>query len=65
MADVVRRTPDEVKSSVDAGDTMLVCAYDNNDKFAAYQLEGAIALSELRVKEEGLATDQDIVFYCA
>ncbi len=65
MADIIRRTPEDVKACVDAGDTLLVCAYDNNDKFAEYRLEGAISLSELRVKVEGLATGQDIVFYCA
>ena len=65
MADVIRRTPEEVKPCVDAGDTLLVCAYDNSDKFTEYRLEGAIALSELRTKEQTLAPDKDIVFYCA
>ena len=64
MADVIRRTPEDVKTCVDAGGALLVCAYDNSDKFAEYRLEGAIALSELRVMDEGLAPDKEIVFYC-
>lgn len=65
MADVIRRTPADVKPFVDEGDTLLVCAYDDSDKFATYRLEGAIALSELRAKEDDLAPEKDIVFYCA
>ena len=64
MADVIRRTPEDVKSCVEAG-ALLVCAYDNSEKFATYQLDGAIPLSELRAKEATLATDQELIFYCA
>ena len=65
MADVIRRTPEDVKPCVDAGDTLLVCAYDDSEKFATYRLEGSIALSELHDREDGLAPENDIVFYCA
>ena len=65
MSDVIRRTPEDVKPCVDAGDAFLVCAYDDSDKFATYRLEGAIALSEFRKKEAGLTPDKEIVFYCA
>ena len=65
MADVIRREPVEVKPCVDAGDTLLVCAYDDSAKFATYRLEGAIALSELRDKEQRLSPEKEIVFYCA
>ena len=65
MSDVIRRTPRDVKPCVDAGDTLLVCAYENRDMFVTYRLDGAIALSELREREEGLAPDKNIVFYFA
>lgn len=44
---------------------MLVCAYDNEDKFKANYLEGAISLSDFREQLPSLSTDEEIIFYCA
>ena len=65
MTDVIRRTVNDVKPRVESGDALLVCAYDSDDKFAQYRLDGAIALSELRSKENALNPGQELIFYCA
>jgi rhodanese-related sulfurtransferase len=48
-----------------AGTLLLVCAYDNEEKFKALHLQGAISLNELRSRLDSLSKDQEIVFYCA
>lgn len=55
---------DEVRRKLQSGiPTLLVCAYDNEEKFRQMQLEGAISLKELRSRLPLLAKDQEIVFY--
>jgi hypothetical protein len=65
MAEVIRVDVQETSGKVAAGQALLVCAYDSDDKFAQYQLDGAISLAELKEKSDGLSMDQEIIFYCA
>jgi hypothetical protein len=65
MAEVIRADVQETSGKVAAGQALLVCAYDSDDKFAQYQLDGAISLAELKEKSDGLSMDQEIIFYCA
>ncbi len=65
MTDVPRIDVREAKGKVEAGQALLVCAYDNNDKFARNHLDGAISFAELLKKSESLPMDQEIIFYCA
>jgi hypothetical protein len=55
---------DEVRRKLQTGaPTLLVCAYDNEEKFRRMQLEGAISLKELQARLPSLAKDHEIVFY--
>jgi hypothetical protein len=65
MSKVVRITPEEAYQKLRAGDAVLVCAYDSQERFRSLQLEGAISLPEFREKLPSLSKDQEIVFYCA
>ena len=65
MAKVSRITPQETYQKLQAGDAVLVCAYDSEEQFRSLQLDGAISLSEFRAKLPALSKDQEIVFYCA
>ena len=65
MTEPERVTPREIFAKVNAGAALLVCAYDNEEKFKALHLEGAISLSELRSRLHSLTKDQEIIFYCA
>ena len=65
MTEPERITPTETFEKVNAGATLLVCAYDNEDKFKALHLEGAMSLSELKSRLHALPKDQEIIFYCA
>jgi hypothetical protein len=65
MAQVSRITPEETEQKLQAGDALLVCAYDSEEQFRSLQLAGAISFPEFRAKLPSLTKDQEIVFYCA
>ncbi len=45
--------------------TLLVCAYESDDRFREIEIEGAISWSAFQSRLPSLTVDQDIVFYCA
>ncbi len=65
MTEIARVAPQDVRESVAAGRTLLVCAYDDDQAFRTMRLEGAIPLSALRSLLPSLPKDREIVFYCA
>jgi hypothetical protein len=65
MANPERISPEEAYKRSKSGDALLVCAYDDDDKFRTMRLEGAISLSEFKLKLPGLSKDREIIFYCA
>jgi len=46
-------------------DALLVCAYDDPEKWEHYRVEEAISLHELRRREPSLEKDRELIFYCA
>ena len=64
MSEPLRVTPEEVYPRVQSGESLLVCAYDDDAKFRRKQLEGAISLAAFRDLLPGMAKDKEIVFYC-
>ncbi len=64
MAEVLRVTPQEAREALASGRAILVCAYDDEQKYRAMRLEGAISFRELLTRLPSLPKDQEIVFYC-
>ncbi|MFA4902622.1 MAG: hypothetical protein WC600_07735 [Desulfobaccales bacterium] len=60
-----RVTPQEIYPKVQSGETLLVCAYDDDAKFRRLRLEGAISLPEFKSLVPSLPKNGEIVFYCA
>lgn len=60
-----RVTPQTTYPKVQSGETLLVCAYDDDAKFRQNRLEGAISLSKFKSLLPTLPKDREIVFYCA
>ena len=58
-------SPQEARQEVQAGEALLVCAYEDEERYKKVRLEGAISLKELRSRETDLNKDQKIIFYCA
>ena len=65
MTEPIRISATEVRDKVTSGSALLVCAYDDEDKFNKVRLEGAISFSEFKSRLPSLSMDSDIVFYCA
>jgi len=63
MSDIERITPERVREKIQSGDTLLVCAYDDDDKFERMRLDGSIALSEFRSGIPAVPKDREIVFF--
>jgi len=56
-------TPEEVHQRVKEGRALLVCAYEDEERFKRLRLKGAISLGELKSKLSSLSKDQEIIFY--
>ena len=63
MPEPERVTAKDVYDKLKSGKALLVCAYEDEMKFKAMRLGGAISLNEFRAKLSSLANDQEIVFY--
>lgn len=61
----IRITPKEAYEKVKAGQALLVCGYEDEEKFKAMQLEMALSFSEFQKTLPALPKDKEIVFYCA
>ena len=55
----------EAHESVEAGEALLVCAYDDEKKFEAVKLAGAISFPDLSARLGKLTSGQSIILYCA
>ena len=53
----------EVHEKVLTGSALLVCAYDSDEKFEKFHLQGAISLSEFQQKVGSLSKDTELIFY--
>ncbi len=60
-----RITPKEAYEKVMAGRALLVCGYEDEEKFGALRLEGAVSFAEFQKMLPTLPKDKESVFYCA
>ena len=65
MTEPIRITPEEVHRRVTFGDAILVCAYEDEEKYRKMQLQNAISLQEFKARLPALSKEQEIIFYCA
>ena len=54
----------DARQKVSDGAALLVCAYDDDEKFKNNHLQGAISLKDFRTKLPSLSTQQEVIFYC-
>lgn len=65
MTQFIRIPPDETRQKVTSGSALLVCAYDDEEKFEKNHLEGAISLAEFKSNLSSIPKNKEIIFYCA
>ena len=61
----IRITPQEAYEKVKAGQAILVCGYEEEEKFKAVRLELAVSFAEFQKMLPTLPKDKVIIFYCA
>jgi uncharacterized protein (TIGR02284 family) len=67
MAGLVERiNPQEARQHLRFNQgTLLVCAYDDEEKCRKYHLEGAISLKDFESRADSIPKDRELIFYCA
>ena len=65
MEAIPRITVEEARQKVLAGESLFVCAYDDDVRFNRLRLDGAISLKEFQSHLAELPKNKEIIFYCA
>lgn len=65
MAAPNRISAPQARSKTLNAEALLVCAYEDAEKFVENNLQGAIPLSEFKSRLPALSREQEIIFYCA
>jgi len=64
MAKHERVSPEGARNKVKSSEALLVCAYEEDEKFKQMRLEGALSYKEFKKKVALIPRDQEIIFYC-
>ena len=65
MIKPARINVEKAYQKIKSKEALLVCGYNDEEKFKAMQLEGAISFKEFESILPELSKDQEIIFYCA
>ena len=66
MTEATRVSPQYVWEKLhSSSDTLLVCAYEDPEKFRQNRLQGAIDMQQLESKMPTIGKEREIVFYCS
>ncbi len=63
MTEALRVSAEEARKKVISGEALLVCAYEDVEKFRRAHLEGAISLQDFKTRLPALSREQEIIFY--
>ncbi len=63
MSEPIRISAEEARAKVSSRQAILVCAYEDEEKFRKAHLEGAISLNEFKEKIASWSKEQEIIFY--
>jgi hypothetical protein len=64
IMDIESVSAPEVREKIRHQSALLVCAYEDEEKFRTFPLEGGISLNEFKSKIGELNKDQETIFYC-
>ncbi len=63
MTEPKRISAEEAHKKVISGEAILVCAYDDGEKFRNIHLQNAISLRELKTRIPALSRGQEVISY--
>lgn len=55
----------DARHRAQAGQALLVCAYESEERCRRMKLEGSTTLTELRAALDTIPRDRELIFYCA
>lgn len=64
MAEIERVGVSEARGKLQANTALLVCAYEDEEKWKKMRLEGSISLPILAAQAETLPKNKELIFYC-
>jgi len=64
MSRCERISPEGARKKIKSSEALLVCAYEEDEKFKQMRLEGALSYKEFKKKLASIPSDQEIIFYC-
>jgi hypothetical protein len=65
MPDIARIPVEEAHKKMEAGQALLVCAYEDDAKCKMFNLEGSLSLTSFASRLGALPKTQELIFYCA
>jgi len=65
MEPIERISVDDARRKVTANQALLVCAYEDEAKCRAVNLDGSVSLTSFQSKAASLPKSQEIIFFCA
>ena len=63
MADIERISAQQTYKKVKAKQALLVCAYEDEEKWRMLNLEGSISFATFKSRANSLPKSQEIIFY--
>ncbi len=63
MTEPKRISAEEAHKKVISGEAILVCAYDDEERFRNIHLQNAISLREFKTRIPALSREQEVIFY--
>ncbi len=63
MTEPIRISAEEARKKATSGEALLVCAYEDEDKFRKMHLQAAIPLRDFKSRLPALSKEQEIIFY--
>jgi hypothetical protein len=63
MTEPIRIPAEEARKKVTSGEAILVCAYEDEEKFRRMHLQDAISLQNFKTRLPALSREQEIIFY--
>jgi hypothetical protein len=65
MEPIERISVEDARKKVTANQALLVCAYEDEARCRAVNLDGSISLTAFQSKAPSLPKDREIIFFCA
>ena len=64
MSEAPRISVEEAHRKTNAGEALLICAYEDESRCEPIHLEGGITMSELKEQLPRMRKEQQLIFYC-